>query len=63
VERAEATRSWNRVAPFPNPTKPRKELAAACIPFQDERGRRIDVHSLRHTSGTELSDADARRAS
>lgn len=35
----------------------RRDLAAAGIPFRDERGRTIDVHSLRHTTATMLSRA------
>ena len=32
-----------------------KDLEAASIPFQDEKGRRIDLHALRHTFITLLS--------
>jgi len=33
------------------------DLAAAGIPKEDERGRTVDVHALRHTFGTHLSRA------
>jgi integrase len=33
----------------------RKDLAAAGIPFEDSRGRRIDIHALRKTYGTLLA--------
>jgi len=32
-----------------------RDLKAADIPKQDERGRTVDVHALRHTFGTLLS--------
>ena len=32
-----------------------RDLAAAGIPKQDERGRTVDIHALRHTFGTHLS--------
>jgi len=32
-----------------------RDLAVAAILKQDERGRRADVHALRHTFGTHLS--------
>ncbi len=35
----------------------RRDLAAAGIPFRDDRGRTIDVHALRHTTATMLSRA------
>jgi len=31
------------------------DLAAAGVPKQDERGRTVDLHALRHTFGTHLS--------
>ncbi len=31
------------------------DLAAAGIPKEDERGRTVDLHALRHTFGTHLS--------
>ncbi len=31
------------------------DLAAASIPKEDERGRTVDLHALRHTFGTHLS--------
>ena len=34
-----------------------RHLEAAGIPKHDERGRRVDVHALRHTFGTHLSRA------
>jgi integrase len=37
----------------------REFLEAAGIPFKDSQGRRLDVHSLRHTFGTLLSMAGA----
>jgi len=33
----------------------KRDLAAARIPFEDERGRRVDLHALRTTFGTLLS--------
>ena len=33
------------------------DLAAAGIPYQDERGRFLDFHALRHTFGTNLAKA------
>jgi integrase len=33
----------------------KRDLAAAGIPFEDERGRRVDLHALRTTYGTLLS--------
>jgi len=33
----------------------KRDLAAAGIPFKDERGRRLDLHALRKTFGTLLS--------
>jgi integrase len=33
----------------------KRDLAAAGIPFEDERGRRVDLHALRTTFGTLLS--------
>jgi integrase len=50
---------FGRKLRVPSPAKLREDLAAARIPFKDERGRRIDVHALRHTFGTELSAAGA----
>lgn len=38
-----------RVATF------KRDLEAAGIPFEDERGRRVDIHALRTTFGTMLS--------
>ncbi len=35
----------------------KKDLAAAGIPYKDDRGRTLDVHALRHTFGTHLSKA------
>jgi integrase len=32
-----------------------RDLASAGIPKRDERGRTVDVHTLRHTFGTHLS--------
>jgi integrase len=32
-----------------------RDIAAADIPKEDERGRTVDVHALRHTFGTHLS--------
>lgn len=34
-----------------------KDLAAAEIPFQDARGRRVDIHALRKTFGTLLASS------
>lgn len=34
-----------------------RDLAAAGIEKEDERGRTLDVHALRHTFGTHLSKA------
>ena len=31
------------------------DLAAAGLPKEDERGRTVDLHALRHTFGTSLS--------
>jgi hypothetical protein len=41
----------------------RKHLAAARIQFEDAQGRRVDLHALRHTCGTNLQRAktDPRR--
>ncbi len=36
----------------------KKDLEKAGIPFQDERGRRVDIHAMRHTLGTLLHLAD-----
>lgn len=33
-----------------------RTLAAAGIPKEDERGRTVDIHALRHTFGTHLSE-------
>lgn len=33
----------------------KRDLTAAGIPFEDERGRRVDLHALRTTFGTLLS--------
>ncbi len=33
----------------------KRDLEAAKIPFEDERGRRVDVHSLRKSFGTMLT--------
>ena len=33
----------------------KRNLGAAGIPFEDERGRRVDLHALRTTCGTLLS--------
>ena len=35
----------------------RKDLAVAGIPYEDDRGRFLDFHSLRHTFGTNLAKA------
>ena len=35
----------------------RKDPNLAGIPFEDESGRRVDAHALRHTYGTLLSQA------
>jgi len=35
----------------------KRDLAAAEIPFEDTRGRRIDIHALRKTYGTMLAAA------
>ena len=35
----------------------KKDLAAAEIPFQDARGRRVDIHALRKTFGTLLASS------
>ena len=35
----------------------KRDLAAADIPFEDARGRRIDLHGLRKTYGTMLAAA------
>jgi integrase len=35
----------------------KRDLTAAAIPFRDERGRTLDVHSLRYTTATFLSRA------
>jgi integrase len=34
-----------------------RDIAAADIPKEDERGRTVDIHALRHTFGTHLSKA------
>lgn len=48
---------WVFRGKVPSPSKLRVDLAAAGIPFVDERGRRVDVHALRTTFGTMLSVA------
>ncbi len=37
----------------------RKDLVAAGIPFEDEQGRRVDLHALRMTYGTNLTASGA----
>jgi integrase len=41
----------------PNVRTLKKDLARACIPFQDAQGRRVDLHALRDTFGTQLAAA------
>lgn len=48
---------WVFRGKVPMPAKLRADLAAAGIPYVDERGRRVDVHALRTTFGTMLSVA------
>jgi integrase len=35
----------------------KRDLAAAGIPYRDERGKTVDVHALRHTTATNLGRA------
>lgn len=53
---ADGDRVFARV---PTMHRHRKYLEAAEIPFEDEDGRRADVHALRHTFGTMLSMSGA----
>lgn len=46
---------WAFRCRVPSAEKVRQDLAAAGIPFKDERGRRVDLHALRTTFGTMLS--------
>ncbi len=48
---------WVFLGKVPTPAKLRDDLTAAGIPFQDERGRRLDVHALRKTFVTLLGAA------
>ncbi len=44
-------------AAVPSMDEHRRFLASAGIPYEDEGGRRADVHALRHTYGTMLAEA------
>lgn len=48
---------WALRGRVPSVRKLRQDLAASGIPYQDERGRRVDLHALRTTFGTMLSAA------
>ncbi len=48
---------WVFRGKVPTPAKLRQDLTAAGIPFQDERGRRLDIHALRKTFVTLLGVA------
>jgi hypothetical protein len=49
---------WAFLGQVPRIPTFKRGLAAAGIPFGDERGRRVDLHALRTTFGTLLSASD-----
>ena len=66
---AKELRAWRETCGTPNPMSRvfrvpkalihifKRDLRAADIPFMDDSGRQLDVHALRHTTGTYLAKA------